>query len=99
MRARRAVPRASAERDSSRGARNVDAAGVDFSAEALVASLVVSVAGMALFRYGRNEQRLPQVFGGLVLMIGPYFCGGALATWLLAAGIGALVWGAVRCGL
>lgn len=73
--------------------------GVDFSAEALIASLVVSVAGMALFRYGRNEQRLPQVFGGLVLMIGPYFCGGALGTWLLAAGVGALVWGAVRCGL
>jgi hypothetical protein len=72
---------------------------VDFSAQALGASLVVSVAGMALFRYGRNEQRLPQMAGGLVLMIGPYFSGGALGTWLLAAGVGVLVWGAVRCGL
>jgi hypothetical protein len=86
-------------RDSSRGAFDVDAAGVDFSAEALFASLVVSVAGMALFRYGRKEQRLPQVFGGLVLMIGPYFSGGALGTWLFAAGVGAFVWGTIRCGL
>lgn len=72
---------------------------MDFSAEALFASLVVSVAGMALFRYGRKEERLPQALGGIVLMIGPYFSGGALGTWLLAAGVGALVWGAVRCGL
>ena len=35
----------------------------------------------------------------LVLMIGPYFSGGALGTWMLAAGVGVLVWGAIRCGL
>lgn len=71
---------------------------MEFSAPALFASLVVSVAGLALFRYGRKEQRVPQALGGLVLMIGPYFSGGAPGTWLLAAGVGALVWGATRLG-
>lgn len=72
---------------------------MDFSAEALFASRVVSVAGMALFRYGRKEEWLPQALGGIVLMIEPYYGGGALRRWLLAAGVGALVWGAVRSGL
>ena len=71
---------------------------MDLSAQGLFASLVVSVAGVALFRYGRNEQRLPQALGGLALMVGPYFCGGALGTCLFAAGVGALVWGAARMG-
>lgn len=71
---------------------------MDFSPAALLASLVVSTVGFGLFRYGKHEQRLPQLVGGLALMIGPYVLGSALATWLFGALIGGLIWAAARLG-
>lgn len=71
---------------------------VDFSAPALFSSLVVSTVGMGLFLYGKKLHRLPQIAGGLVLMVGPYFLPGAI--WILGFGVAvtAGVWTATRAG-
>jgi len=76
----------------------MDLSGMDMSASAILSSLIVSTIGFALFRYGKKEQRWPQLFGGMVLMVGPYFTGGALATWGFGGLVGAAVYGAVQLG-
>ncbi len=39
----------------------------------LALSLVISTVGLALFRYGRKQTRMPQIVSGVILMIAPYF--------------------------
>jgi len=68
------------------------------SASALFASLLVSTIGMGLFMYGKKLRRMPQMAGGLVLMVGPYFLHGALWILLFGAAISAGVWTASRAG-
>lgn len=72
---------------------------VDLSAGALFSSLVVSSIGLALFLYGKREQRWPQLVGGMLLMGGPYFTGGALGTVAFGAVVGIAIWLAARAGL
>ncbi|MGE3273667.1 MAG: hypothetical protein AB7O67_01055 [Vicinamibacterales bacterium] len=64
----------------------------------LLLSLVVSGVGFVLFTYGRKQARLPQVVGGLLLMVYPYFA----STWTGLLGGGALIaavtWWVVRLG-
>lgn len=71
---------------------------MDFSPAALIASVIAGAFGFALFRYGKREQRLPQLVGGLVLMIGPYVTGGALGTITLTAVVAIGLFGALRAG-
>jgi hypothetical protein len=53
---------------------------------------------LAFFMYGKKEKRIPQMLGGLALMVYPYFVDG---LWLIL-GIGVLLVGllvaAVRLG-
>ena len=51
----------------------------------LMLSLLPSGAGFALFLYGRKQRRWPQLVGGLVLMVYPYFV--ASVTALVAVGL------------
>ena len=64
----------------------------------LILSLVIGALGAGLFIYGKKQQRLPQLIGGLALSLYPYFIPN---LWLMA-GIGvaivAGVWAAVRSG-
>lgn len=56
---------------------------MDFSANSMMVSLVVGTVGLGLFRYGKKEQRTPQLFGGIALMVYPLFVtsvGGMLAV-------------------
>jgi hypothetical protein len=64
----------------------------------LFVSMVANAVGVGLFIYGKKQARLPQLFGGLALIIYPYFVG-TLAGLLLAGGAicGAVYW-AVRAG-
>jgi hypothetical protein len=71
---------------------------VSASAAALFASLVVSTVGMGLFMYGKKLHRMPQVAGGLVLMVGPYFLPGAFSILGFGAAVVAGVWTASRAG-
>lgn len=64
----------------------------------LFVSLLTSAVGFALFTYGRKQERLPQLIGGIALMVYPYF----VSSVTVLAGVGALitaaVWIAVRMG-
>lgn len=65
---------------------------------ALLASLLIGVAGLALFVYGKKQHRFPQLAVGLVLMVYPYFVPDALPMAGIAAGLLLLLWGATRLG-
>lgn len=46
---------------------------MDFDPTWLALSLLISTVGLALFRYGRKQTRVPQVITGVILMVAPYF--------------------------
>ena len=71
---------------------------MDFSASSLFLSLFTSAVGFALFTYGRKMQRLPQVVGGVALMVYPYFVESAAVSLVVGAAILIAVWLAVRMG-
>jgi hypothetical protein len=72
---------------------------MDLSAGSLFLNLLVSAVGAGFFIYGKKQGRLPQMIGGILLSIYPYFIPN---LWVMA-GIGvALVVAilvAVRAGL
>jgi|RhiMethySRZTD1v2_1073278.scaffolds.fasta_scaffold10929_6 hypothetical protein len=72
---------------------------MDFSAGALLASLIVSSIGAGLLVYGKKALRLPHFLCGLALSIYPFFVTGA--GWILGIGAVLLVglWSAVRAGM
>ena len=71
---------------------------MSFDPGTLFLSLITSGIGFVLFVYGRKQERLPQLVGGLVLMVYPYFVAGLLMNVLIGAAIVAAVWLAVRQG-
>ena len=64
----------------------------------IFASLIISSIGFILLHYGRKMARLPQLVVGLGMMIYPYFVPGVLANVLVAAGLLAGLWLAVKLG-
>ena len=64
----------------------------------LFLSLLTSGAGFVLFVYGKKQDRLPQLLGGIALMVYPYFVSTVTATVAISAVIVAAVWLAVRQG-
>ena len=68
------------------------------SAAGLFLSLAIGAVGAGFFLYGRKQQRWPQMVGGILLSIYPYFVPN---LWVMAAVAGILVaavWVAVRMG-
>jgi len=53
----------------------------------LALGFVVSLIGMAAFAYGKKTDRLVPVFGGVALMIYPYFVPSAIALAVIGAGL------------
>lgn len=68
----------------------------EFSAESLIASLVVSSIGTVAFIYGKRQSRVPHMAIGALLCIFPYF----VENLYLMGGITVLLlgvlWGLVR---
>jgi hypothetical protein len=62
---------------------------MNFDPTFLMLSLIPGGIGFVLFTYGRKQQRWPQLVGGLVFMVYPYFTGSATAL----AGVGVLLGG------
>lgn len=64
----------------------------------MLVGLVVSGVGFVLFRYGKSQQRMPQLAAGLVLMVVPVAI--SAAVWLAAFGAAVLLalWLALRAG-
>ena len=69
------------------------------TAGAFFASFLVSTVGLGLFLYGKKAVRFPQLVGGLVLMIYPYFVTSAAWMFGIAGALLAGLWLAVRSGL
>jgi len=71
---------------------------MSFDESSLFVSLIVSGVGFVLLAYGKKQQRLPQMFAGLALMVYPYF----VDNWIWMAGVGVAIcgalWWAVRLG-
>jgi hypothetical protein len=61
-------------------------------------SLVLGGVGFVLFRYGRKQDRWPQLVAGLAFMLYPYFA--TSLTTLVGVGtlIGVALWYALRLG-
>jgi hypothetical protein len=64
----------------------------------LFLSLVLSGAGFVLFRYGRKQDRWPQLVAGLALMLFPYFATSVTTLVGIGALVGAALWYAIRLG-
>jgi hypothetical protein len=64
----------------------------------LFASLIVSGVGFVLLNYGRKMARAPHVVAGVAMLVYPYFVPGVLANALIAVGVLAVLWLAVRLG-
>ncbi len=63
----------------------------EFTAESLIASLVVSSIGTVAFIYGKRQSRVPHMAIGALLCIFPYF----VENLYLMAGITVLLLGAL----
>ena len=70
--------------------------GLDFDPNFLILSLIPSGIGFVLFTYGKKMHRLPQLVGGIALMVYPYFT--PTMTTMISVGllICAAVWFAVQ---
>ncbi len=72
---------------------------MELDGNSLLASLLVSTLGFGIFLYGKRQTRIPQLIGGLLMMVFPYFVSN---PWLIL-GIGAVlvasVVGASKVGL
>jgi hypothetical protein len=69
-----------------------------FEPMTLFVSVVTSLVGWALFSYGRKQARIPQVIGGLLLMVYPYFVSTMTTMMVVGLSIVAGVWLALRAG-
>jgi hypothetical protein len=59
---------------------------------ALASGLLIGAVGMAMFAYGKREQNLRVLGGGLALCILPAFIASTLALWLLTGAVVGGVW-------
>ncbi len=64
----------------------------------LFASFLVCSAGLVAFVYGKRQARVPQMLGGLILMIFPYFVSNVLLMLGIAGVVTAAMWVAIRYG-
>ncbi len=71
---------------------------MSFDPTTLFISLMTSAIGYALFSYGRKQARLPQVIGGVLLMVYPYFVDSITSMLVVGVLICVGVWLALRMG-
>jgi hypothetical protein len=71
---------------------------VDINANELFASFFVCSVGLVAFMYGKRQGRVPQMIGGLVLLVFPYFVSNLLLMFGIAVAVLGAMWGALRLG-
>ena len=64
----------------------------------LFASLITSGIGFVLFVYGKKQRRWPQLAGGLVFMVYPYFATSLLLLVAVGRVLGVILWYVIRLG-
>lgn len=68
------------------------------SGASLMASLMVSIIGYAVYRYGKGQRRAPHLLTGLTLMIFPYFVDDVLWMSMTAGALLLALWLARKLG-
>jgi len=63
-----------------------------FSASFLFASMFWGSVGLGFFIYGKKQQSLSPMVGGILMMVGSYFIGSALLMSLVCLGIAGAVY-------
>ena len=71
---------------------------MNFDPTCLFLSLIPGGIGFVLFVYGRKQQRWPQLVGGLIFMVYPYFATSVLSLVATGTILGAVVWYVIRAG-
>jgi hypothetical protein len=71
---------------------------MNFDPTWLFLSLIPGGIGFVLFVYGRKQQRWPQLVGGLIFMIYPYFATTVLSLTVAGLLLGALLWFVIHAG-
>jgi hypothetical protein len=64
----------------------------------LLVALLVSSIGFVLFVYGKRQRRPPQLGGGLILLVYPYFVHNPAWMVIIAVAVIAAVWAGIRLG-
>ena len=64
----------------------------------LFLSLIPGGIGFVLFVYGKKRERLPQLVGGLLFMVYPYFAPSVASLVGVGALLGAGLWMLIRMG-
>ncbi len=64
----------------------------------LFLSLIPGGIGFVLFVYGRKQERWPQLVGGLIFMVYPYFTTSVLSLVATGTILGAVLWYVIRLG-
>ena len=71
---------------------------MSFDPGVLFFSLITSGVGFVLFMYGKKQERPPQLVGGIVLMVYPYFVSSLTMNVVIFVAVVAATWFAVRQG-
>ena len=64
----------------------------------LFLSLIPSGIGFVLFVYGKKQERMPLMLGGIVFSVYPYFTSSSVALIGVGAALGVGLWLLVRAG-
>jgi hypothetical protein len=71
---------------------------MEFDANLLLASLLISSVGFVLFVYGKKQARVPQMAIGLILLGDPYFVSNLLLMFAIAMALVLGLWVVLRLG-
>lgn len=71
---------------------------MSFEPGVLFLSLVAGAIGLALFVYGKKQQRWPQMASGLAFIVYPYFVSSLTAVVVIGVVLGALLWWTLHLG-
>ena len=71
---------------------------MNFDANWLILSLIPSGVGFVLVVYGRKQARWPQLAGGLLFLVYPYFTQSVAALVGVGVALAAAIYYAVRVG-
>jgi hypothetical protein len=71
---------------------------MDLSTSGLILSLIIGAVGAGLFIYGKKQRCWPQLTGGILLCVYPYFVPNLWVMGAIAVMIIAAVWIASRQG-
>jgi hypothetical protein len=69
-----------------------------FTANFLFASLIWGSIGIGYFIYGKRQQSISAMAGGILMIVASYFIGSALAMSLVCLGIAAAVYFLIKWG-